>query len=161
LRDFAERQASKPRSADRGRGGTSRPLLGRLARRVLDRPFKETSVGPLDPTAFQPEGRYGFVVDLAELGVFAPSHKEYHDSAGSGSVSRLILLEDGKPLGPPHQVHEVVRNKGGGRYSHWGTGLHFSTSDNSDPRTNGREYTIRIQQTLAGLVGRGWWKVKR
>jgi hypothetical protein len=48
-----------------------------------------------------------------------------------------------------------------GRFSHWGDGLHFSASDNSDPRTNGRSYTIIVPQGLASLVQRGWWKVKR
>ena len=36
-----------------------------------------------------------------------------------------------------------TRKDGKGRYSHWGArSLWFSTSDNSDPRTNGREYKV-------------------
>src|SRR5262249_51463693 len=30
----------------------------------------------------------------------------------------------------------------GGLYSHWGGALRFSSSDNSDPRTNGRGYAV-------------------
>ena len=56
--------------------------------------------------------------------------------------SRLRLLEDGKPLGSPHAPHEDVRRRGKGAYSHWGDQLWFSTSDNSDPMTNGRTYTV-------------------
>ncbi|MBN1670204.1 MAG: glycoside hydrolase family 127 protein [Kiritimatiellae bacterium] len=55
--------------------------------------------------------------------------------------SKLILLEDGKPLGPAHAAHAEIRAKGMGRYSHWGARtVYFSASDNSDPHTNGREY---------------------
>jgi len=37
----------------------------------------------------------------------------------------------------------TVRQLGGGRYSVWGNFLYFSSSDNSDPRTNGRVYRLR------------------
>jgi hypothetical protein len=58
--------------------------------------------------------------------------------------SPLRLSEDGAPLGPPHARHLAIRQHGGGRYSHWALGhvLLFSTSDNSDPNANGREYCV-------------------
>ena len=56
--------------------------------------------------------------------------------------SRLILLEDGKPLWYRHIAHDEIRTIGLGFYSHWKEGLKFSTSDNSDPNTNGRTYQI-------------------
>ena len=57
--------------------------------------------------------------------------------------SKVILLEDGKPLGPAHTAHVETMAKGMGRWSHWGArGIQFSTSDNSDPRTNGRQYKV-------------------
>jgi len=59
----------------------------------------------------------------------------------AGGHSDLVLLEDGKPLGPAHSAHVDIRNEGRGRYSHWGARtIYFSTSDNSDPTANGREY---------------------
>jgi hypothetical protein len=163
LRDFARTTAARLAAPTSSSGEPSRTRLplGRLARAFLDRPFKRTRLGPLDSAAMRPEGKFGFVVDLAALGVFSPSDKEFHDSAGARVVSGLVLLEDGKPLGPPHQMHEVIRNKGAGRFSHWGTGLHFSTSDNSDPRTNGRAYTMIVPHTLAGFLRRGWWRVTK
>ena len=61
----------------------------------------------------------------------------------AGGFSNLILMESGKPLGPAHSAHADIRKDGKGRYSHWGArSLWFSTSDNSDPRTNGREYKV-------------------
>ncbi len=58
------------------------------------------------------------------------------------SGSRLIVYEDGRPLGSAHSVHDDIRRIGLGRYSHWGAEIYISTSDNSDPRCNGRRYTI-------------------
>jgi len=57
-------------------------------------------------------------------------------------VSPLTLLEDGRPLESGRAPHREIRRMGGGRYSHWGRWLYFSSSDGSDPRTNGRIYTI-------------------
>jgi hypothetical protein len=60
-----------------------------------------------------------------------------------GGHSDLVLLEDGKPLGPAHSAHAEIRKSGQGRYSHWGASqVWFATSDNSDPRTNGRQYKV-------------------
>src|SRR5262249_33644384 len=53
------------------------------------------------------------------------------------------LLEDGKPLGPGDCLHDDIRKHGAGRFSFWGEQLYMSTPDGSDPRQNGRTYTIR------------------
>jgi len=58
-------------------------------------------------------------------------------------ASRLVVWEDERPLGPAHCGHEDIREKGGGKFSHWGSQVYFSTLDNSDPRTNGRRYHVR------------------
>ncbi len=64
-------------------------------------------------------------------------------SDGPGSnASRLLLFEDGRSLGPAHCSHVDVRELGAGRFSHWSGQLYFSTSDNSDPRSNGRSYAL-------------------
>lgn len=65
------------------------------------------------------------------------------------SSSSLELFEDGRPLGPAHAPHDQMRSLGGGRFSHWGTHLFFTTSDNSDPRSNGRRYTVREMRRSA------------
>ena len=71
------------------------------------------------------------------------------DALADDNVNRerspLVLYEDGRPLGPGHSPHPDVRTKGGGRFSHWkGMGLLFSSSDNSDPNLNGRDYWVVI-----------------
>ncbi len=70
------------------------------------------------------------------------------DGEGNGEASGLILYEDGRPLGPMHALHAAIRADGGGAYSFWNNGLLFSTSDGSDPRTNGRVYSIRYPVLL-------------
>ena len=67
--------------------------------------------------------------------------------------SSLQLLENGIAIGPAHSVHEDIRRIGGGRYSHWRGGLLFSTSDNTDPRVNGRTYTAAFTVSLPAWIG--------
>jgi hypothetical protein len=62
--------------------------------------------------------------------------------------SSLILLEDGVPIGSPHSLHAEIRERGNGLFSHWQGALLFSTSDNTDPRANGRLYQAFIQPPL-------------
>jgi hypothetical protein len=68
-------------------------------------------------------------------------HLPSHWTSDVDGKSCVVLLENGSPLGPAHCGHEEIRQIGGGRYSHWGTDLLFSTSDNSAPDENGRVYT--------------------
>ncbi len=63
------------------------------------------------------------------------------DGPNRRGVSRLALLEDGVPLGQAHQGHEAIRREGKGRYSHWKGRVFFSTSDGTNPNTNGYDYT--------------------
>ena len=83
---------------------------------------------------------------VAELG------KAYHvtknfgfrgDTPTAPTRSPLEVYEDGNLLGPGHSLHADIRSLAGGRFSHWHNGLYFSASDGSDPRSNGRTYTIR------------------
>ncbi len=72
-----------------------------------------------------------------------PAFEKLADSVDNNLRSPVEIYEDGKRLGPPHSKHEDVARIGYGRYSHWLSGggiLVFSSSDNSDPETNGRAY---------------------
>lgn len=71
------------------------------------------------------------------------------DTAEHHTASMLDLTEDGRPLGPPHCGHDAIRRDGGGGFSHWHDDLWFSTSDGSDPRTNGRRYEVTAPLVLA------------
>lgn len=77
----------------------------------------------------------------------APSYSysyalDHGSPSDKGGRSQLMLLEDGEPL-TPHSAHQQIIREGGGLFSHWGArGLIFASSDNTDPRTNGREYRV-------------------
>jgi hypothetical protein len=88
-----------------------------------------------------------------------PDSAAWGDSADDPVVSQLELFENGVALGPAHTYHEDIHARGLGRYSHWYDTLYFSSSDNSDPRTNGRDYLVYLpdrgsypkQRTMAVL----------
>ncbi|HUS80719.1 MAG TPA: hypothetical protein VM283_05580, partial [Armatimonadota bacterium] len=97
-------------------------------------PAGELKRYPMPLDKINPEQGFCYILsmDLGENG--------YREIQGN---SHLLVFEDGKQLGPVDNVHDNIRQIGGGRYSHWGrTSLYFSTSDNTDPRTNGRKYEI-------------------
>jgi len=75
------------------------------------------------------------------------------DTISNIRQSRLSLFEDDRPLGPPHQDHAEIRTLGKGRYSDWDNYILFSSSDNSDPRTNGRRYHAIDYAKLSPLPG--------
>lgn len=79
--------------------------------------------------------------DQGHAWTLGPLPREWPSDA-DGGLSKVRLLEDGKLLGPPGCGHDAIRNDGHGAYSHWGDTLYFSTSDGSDPNTNGRTYTV-------------------
>ena len=65
------------------------------------------------------------------------------------TASKLLLYENNTLLGPAHAIHQHIRKTGHGKYSHWGSQILFSTSDNSDPNTNGRIYTATLPISYA------------
>ncbi len=76
-----------------------------------------------------------------------PLPATFHDSTDtdvSPARSPLRLFENGALLGPGHALHDRIRTAGGGLYSFWKSGLWFSTSDGSNPNSNGRVYDIQL-----------------
>ena len=71
-----------------------------------------------------------------------PEHTATADDTTDPQRSRMMLFEDGMPVGFAHQTHSAIEQHGGGRYSHWQDSLVFSATDNSDPNTNGRTYAV-------------------
>jgi parallel beta-helix repeat protein len=77
------------------------------------------------------------------------------DDPSNPNQSKLRLFENGVELLPAHTPHADVRNIGSGRFSHWSNGtfaaLWFSTSDNTNPKTNGRVYTYTLGESLPNM----------
>jgi hypothetical protein len=90
------------------------------------------------PSKIVPAGGNAYLFrmpDPGRAGYFLPS-----DNLTVPHGSNVVLMEDNKPLGPPHFAHEFIREKGAGGFSHWGTDFVFSSSDNTAPSRNGRVY---------------------
>jgi ABC-type multidrug transport system ATPase subunit len=98
----------------------------------------------LDPAKFTHEKGYAWQADLATWDIQG-------DSSAHLQKSRFILLENATPLRPAHCAHDQIREYGKGAYSHWGQSLYFSTSDNSDPRENGRAYALKHQKLIQAI----------
>ena len=67
------------------------------------------------------------------------------DDVGSWQRSPLRLFENETLLAPAHALHFRIRAFGGGAYSHWQNRLLFSTSDNSNPNSNGCVYSFDLK----------------
>jgi len=76
------------------------------------------------------------------------------------------VLEDGAILGPPTTTPQQIARRGAGRYQLWRGDRHehvtvlFSTSDGSDPRTNGRRYAV-LTQPLSFANDWDHWQQRR
>ena len=109
----------------------------------------------VEPTTIVHEIGSNYIAPLPP-GRFAPLLSTDGDTLEDAFRSTLALFEDGRELGPRHTQHAWIREQGRGSFSHWGSALYFSSSDNSDPRTNGRRYTVRIIARLPFIAGWAW-----
>jgi hypothetical protein len=71
-----------------------------------------------------------------------PSLNHLADFEDNNAKSPVILYENGTALGPPHSPHADILEKGRGLFSHWrnSDGFIFSSTDGTNPNTNGRHY---------------------
>jgi len=92
----------------------------------------------LNPETIVEHGGFSWAVKTADL--FAEGDTVEHPHR-----SRLLLFESGVPLGPAHSDHVSIRELGGGRFSHWGEWLYFSSSENLPPNRNACSYMLRGQ----------------
>jgi hypothetical protein len=112
-------------------------------------------VDEISVAAIQPARGHAYVVPQIELRSGAQLPNWFYDlrsdSMESPATSPLRLFEDARLIDRPHALHREIEEVGGGLYSHWNGALWFSTSDNSDPRRNGRRYTATLSPSPARL----------
>lgn len=90
--------------------------------------------------SFHADSGRAFYVPAPAVATIGPG-----DTTDAPEQSNVVAVyENGIPLGPPHALHEEIRRLGGGRFSHWGDTIYFSSSDGSNPNENGRAYEIAI-----------------
>lgn len=68
--------------------------------------------------------------------------------------SPAMVFENGIPLGPANALHDDIRKIGHGRFSFWHDTLYLSTTDNSDPRSNNRNYEVYWPKPIPRFVRR-------
>ncbi len=119
-------------------------LLGRLGRFLVNGVMRRRL-----PQPYVREKGHCWVAHLPRL---------YHlaDATGAEGRSTLGLYEDDIPLRPAGALHDDLRGAGHGQYSHWHDRLMFSTSDNTDPNTNGRSYRYSLSPALFKHHVYGW-----
>lgn len=88
---------------------------------------------PIDASRIRHPGEYLFEIDIKTDKI---SDRKLYDFP-------VNLFEDGILLGPQHEVRSMINQYGRGGYILKDHFLFFSTSDNSDPRKNGREYILK------------------
>ncbi len=136
--------------------GASRPSLvgGTVTARETLRLAHERRVWGTEPGVYRPGCATHFV--LFALPPDGITHAGGHAYAftfrtlgarlytQTGWYRDSILEEDGLPLPSPHASEDRVARDGHGAYTLWSNTIVFSTSDGSDPRSNGRRYTLRV-----------------
>lgn len=80
------------------------------------------------------------------------------DLSAHDRPSPALMLENGQVFGRANSRLADVRDLGEGRFTVWHDEIQFSTSDNSDPRTNGRHYAVWIP-AVARPVARALYAV--
>jgi hypothetical protein len=84
------------------------------------------------------------------FGVKASSLDELSDSPEAPRRSPFLLYENQRSLGPAHSDHVDIANLAHGRFSHWNdSGFIFSSSDGTNPNSNGRTYWVVIPSSAA------------
>ena len=68
-------------------------------------------------------------------------------------LSNATLLEGENSLSPGYSTEQSTIDIGLGRFTHINGGLIFSSSDNSDPRVNGRTYRIIAENGSFSIIG--------
>jgi hypothetical protein len=109
-------------------------------------PVKEIALAP-DSIVMGSERLFYFDVERITRHLRFP-HVIESDTGLVSDGSNLELYENGVRLGPPHTPHQTIRDQGRGAYSHWDQHIYFSASDSTDPRSNGRVYTARVQAKI-------------
>jgi len=74
------------------------------------------------------------------------------DGRWSAIDTEAVLRENDEPLTLAHASHEEIRILGGGRWSYWKGQVYLSTTDGSNPTTNGRVYRIEAPRQPSALL---------
>jgi hypothetical protein len=114
---------------------------------------------PIDIDSLTKSGNFSYISTQGDI------HCSAHQAP-----SPCEVLENGTSLpGERNAIHESIGNNGRGSTSFWYGNIYFSSSDNSDIRTNGRYYEFRrpiflfsqIQMTVIAILAYGLYALRR
>src|SRR5262249_28368327 len=86
---------------------------------------------------YLPLGGYAYKLSGPELSGLS-------DTSERATHARAVICEGDHQIGPAHTLWLEITQKGFGRFSHYNDAVAFSSSDNTDPNSNGRQYKIVI-----------------
>lgn len=112
-------------------------------------PTPAPSPTPTASSTLKPLNMSGVTLESGFAYIISQDFGTPGDASSLLTQSKLLLYENGTPIGPAHAAHVDIRNLGRGRFSHWGNSLRFSTSDNTNPLTNGRSYAYSVGPVVA------------
>ncbi|MGE5268815.1 MAG: class I SAM-dependent methyltransferase [Thiohalocapsa sp.] len=69
------------------------------------------------------------------------------DNSTHPNRSPVFVFEEGYQLPYPHAGHKIIGEFGGGRFSHWGVTLYFSTMAGDDPNGRPDGYVLLVPAT--------------
>lgn len=87
------------------------------------------------------------IIHCPQFGPFA-----YSGTVKGKILPNTIIKENSVPLALPNSYHFNIGRAGKGRYSVSKKYLFFSSSDNSDPRSNKMEYTVQIPLQIPASI---------
>ena len=79
-----------------------------------------------------------------------PQFRDYSETSGT-AAGGFSLFEESTPL-RGHQPHSLIRSEGAGRFSLWNETLYFSSTDGTDPLSNGRRYRAFVVPRRSRLL---------
>jgi 2-polyprenyl-3-methyl-5-hydroxy-6-metoxy-1,4-benzoquinol methylase len=65
------------------------------------------------------------------------------------NASPVFVFQDETQLAMPHSIHDDIAKCGGGRFSHWGDEVLFSTRDGGDPNLNRNRFRLAIAKEIS------------
>jgi lysophospholipase L1-like esterase len=105
-------------------------------------------------TAMRSDGGLAFSVAVDALVANIALLPIGDDRVQAGTLGPTRIYEDGVKLGPARRESGWISEHGLGSYAHRDGRLHFSSTDRTDPRTNGRAYRARLRRYASA-----WWAV--
>ncbi len=104
----------------------------------------------IDPALMRHDGGLAFSVAVTDLAASIPLLPVAEELAPTR------VFEEGLKLGPARRSQQWISEHGLGAYAHREGRVHFSSSDGSDPRTNGRAYHARLRRYAPAWFAGCW-----